>query len=167
MKDCFCFSFPSFCSASPGCGKRPWTVEETPNYQPLSSLPFKDFLSHSFCQITDKFKFMLPGKCPAKHLLGIIRYQNKAQRWCIKASRSTPQFWVPLPWLVKKREQLLTPARCCLFLKWIVFHPCHRSKWMLLKWWLRTEVQQERSTVRWNSFQAWVSSNGDLIYCLT
>ncbi len=38
---------------------------------------------------------------------------------------------------------------------------------MLLKWWLRTEGQQERSAVRWNSFWAWVSGNGGLIYCLT
>lgn len=69
-------------------------------------LTSKDCLSYCFCQITD-CKDILPGKCPAKHLCGIIGYRNKAHSRCIKASQHNHES--PLPWFVQKCKQLLTP----------------------------------------------------------
>lgn len=65
--------------------------------------PFQIFFLLLFVKL-QTFKIMLPGKCPAKRLPGIIRYRNKSQRWCIKASHSTPQSRVPLPWPVRKKK---------------------------------------------------------------
>lgn len=61
-------------------------------------LTSKECLSYCFCQITD-CKDILPGKCPAKHLCGIIRYQNKAHGRCIKASQYNHES--PFPGFVK------------------------------------------------------------------
>lgn len=69
-------------------------------------LTSKDCLSYCFCQITD-CKDILPGKCPEKHLCGIIRCQNKARSGCIKASRTITS--LPFLGLSKMFEQFLTP----------------------------------------------------------
>lgn len=42
----------------------------------------------------------------------------------------------------------VNPEHYSVFLKRIVFHPCHCSKSALLKWWLTSMVQRERSIVR-------------------
>lgn len=101
---------------------------------------------------------MLPVKCPAKSLHGILRYQNKEKVYQSVSQHTT--ILCPSSLASQKKKHLLALEHCSVFLKRIVFHPCHCSKWMLLK---RTEVQQEKSTVRCNSCRAWVSGNGGLV----
>ncbi len=93
VKDCLCFSFlifPQVVAGGRRLFKRPLTISL---HLPL---PLQIFFLILFVKL-QTFKFMLPGKCPAKCLPGIIRYRNKAQRWCMKASHSTPQYRVSLP----------------------------------------------------------------------
>lgn len=131
------------------------------------STPLSDFLSAFFLSNYSLSNLCFLVNAPQSVSLGLSSIRIKPGDGVSKHLTAQRHSESPLLWLVQKKGKTPDPEHCSVFLKRIVFHPCHHSKWMLLKWWLRTEGQQERSTVRWNSFRAWVSGNGGLIYCLT
>lgn len=119
---------------------------------------FSNYRLSNLCFLVNAPQTVSPG------LSGIGREPRNGVSKPLSANR---RFESPFPGLRKKKRKIPNPERCSVFLKRIVFHPHRHSKWTLLKWLLRTEAQGERYTVRWNSFWAWVSGNGGLIYCLT
>lgn len=130
MKDRFCFSFLSLRSISLRLWHEAIYCSRVPPKLSASifTLPyrfsFSFFLSNyrlsDLCFLVNAPQSVSPGLSG----IGIKHRDGVSKRLTAYHNRESP-----LPWLVKKEKRKApNPERCSVFLKQIVFHPCHRSK---------------------------------------